>query len=228
MPKDSSGYRATLNALRDYFKQIELPVRSVQYDSWWYYKGPHSGIMLWEPVRLPASLRTIQLSMYRGSNPAHRLLANGVGQEPSTLGGDAVDGPPSSWYKFGLPTVTHSRFYEPANDYVTGKAPDLPPNASSWTWINASTATVSSSAEFFEHIFGRAQQGMGMVTYEQDFLTKSYESIPALQSELGLAKAWLSAMSHGAQATNVTLQYCMALPRHILQSASFPRVTHAR
>ena len=129
------------------------------------------------------------LNCLRGSNPAHGRLTNGVGQEPSTLGGDAEDGPPSSWYKFGLPTVTHSRFYEPDNDYVTGKAPDLPPNASRWTWINASTATVSSSAEFFEHIFGRAQQGMGMATYEQDFLTKSYESIPALQSELGLAKA---------------------------------------
>ena len=24
------------------------------------------------------------------------------------------------------------------------------------------------------------------------------------------------------------VQYCMALPRHILQTASFPRVTHAR
>ena len=26
----------------------------------------------------------------------------------------------------------------------------------------------------------------------------------------------------------MTVQYCMALPRHILQTASFPRVTHAR
>lgn len=103
----------------------------------------------------------------------------GVGQEPSTLGGDAVDGPPSSWYKFGLPTVTHSRFYEPTNDYVTGKAPDLPPDADQWVWINASTAAVSSSAEFFQHIFGRAQQGMGMATYEQDFLTKSVSTLAA-------------------------------------------------
>ena len=87
---------------------------------------------------------------------------------------------------------------------------------------------MSTSAGFFAHIYSRAQEGMGMVTYEQDFLTRSYESIPALQSEIGLAKAWLTAMSDGADAANVTLQYCMALPRHILQTASFKRVTHAR
>ena len=38
----------------------------------------------------------------------------------------------------------------------------------------------------------------------------------------------VQAMSDGAEQVNVTLQYCMALPRHMLQSASFPRVTHAR
>ena len=156
------------------------------------------------------------------------IVSHHMEQEPSTLGGDAVDGPPSSWYQLGLPTVTHSRFYEPTNDYITGKAPGLPPDASKWVWINGSDAAVSTSAEFFSHIFSRAQKGMGMATYEQDFLTKSYESIPALQSQVGLAKAWLAAMAHGAQVTNATLQYCMALPRHILQSASFQRVTHAR
>ena len=67
MPKDSTGYRATLNSLKDYFKQINLPVWSVQYDSWWYYKGVHSGIMLWEPVRQPADPRTFQLFGYRGN-----------------------------------------------------------------------------------------------------------------------------------------------------------------
>ena len=67
-----------------------------------------------------------------------------------------------------------------------------------------------------------------MITYEQDFLAKAYESCSPLQKQLGLAKAWLGAMSSAAEKINVTIQYCMALPRHILQSASFPRVTHAR
>jgi hypothetical protein len=49
-----------------------------------------------------------------------------------------------------------------------------------------------------------------------------------MQSIPGAAKEWLGAMAAAAEATNVTVQYCMSLPRHILQSASFPRVTQAR
>jgi hypothetical protein len=210
-PKGATGYVATLDALSKYFGEASLPIGALQYDSWWYYKGPNSGIMLWEP-------------------------------EPSTLGGDKVNGPPSSWYKSRVPTVTHSRYYEPENDYITLKAPGLPANASKWVWVTSDknsswlragfgaghAAAVSTSSGFFKHIYQRAQSGLGMVTYEQDFLTNSYESIPDLQGKVGLAKAWLTAMSDAADETNVTLQYCMSLPRHILQSASFKRVTHAR
>ena len=35
-------------------------------------------------------------------------------------------------------------------------------------------------------------------------------------------------MGNAATELDITIQYCMALPRHILQSAAFPRVTHAR
>jgi hypothetical protein len=209
-PKGATGYVATLDALSKYFKEASLPIGALQYDSWWYYKGPNSGVQLWEP-------------------------------EPSTLGGDKVNGPPSSWYKPSVPTVTHSRYYEPGNDYVTLKAPGLPADASEWVWVSSGNesqlrsatgaghpAAVSTSSGFFKHIYQRAQSGLGMVTYEQDFLTNSYESIPDLQSKVGLAKAWLTAMSDAAEETNVTVQYCMSLPRHILQSASFKRVTHAR
>ena len=104
--------------------------------------------------------------------------------EPSTLGGEAVDGPPSTWYKFALdsnplPTVTHSRYYEPTNDYITLKAPGLPPNASEWVWVSSDNssllgsgagsshdAAVSTSSGFFKHIYQRAKAGLGMVTCE--------------------------------------------------------------
>ena len=102
--------------------------------------------------------------------------------EPSTLGGGAVDGPPSTWYKFALggnplPTVTHSRYYEPTNDYITLKAPGLPANASEWVWVSSDNssllgsgsghaAAVSTSSGFFKHIYQRAKAGLGMVTCE--------------------------------------------------------------
>jgi hypothetical protein len=151
---------------------------------------------------------------------------------PSTLGGDLVNGPPASWFKLppSMATVTHSRFFQDDNEYVQGTAPGLPADHTNWSWyIDKQGGTaVSGDARFFEHIFSRAKEGLRMATYEQDFLTKQYESNAYLQSEPGAAKTWLAAMASAANSTNVTLQYCMALPRHILQTASFPRVTQAR
>ena len=62
----------------------------------------------------------------------------------------------------------------------------------------------------------------GQVTYEQDFLTNSYESIADLQGRVGLAKAWLAAMSDAADETNVTLQVS-----HSLQLQSLWRIPTA-
>jgi hypothetical protein len=190
--------------LIDYFQEIKLPIATVQYDSWWYYKGGISGIKLWEPM-------------------------------PSTLGGPAVNGEPSTWLNLPtLPTVLHSRFYQSDNEYILGTAPGLPADWKNWSWyIDTSGADgvgigVSYDERFFGHIFDRVKEGLSMATYEQDFLARQYESCAALQSEPGAGKKWLGAMSAAAESTNVTIQYCMALPRHILQSAAFPRVTHAR
>eukprot|EP01047_Picozoa_sp_COSAG01_P027782 COSAG01_NODE_1845_length_9070_cov_16.651806_1_plen_809_part_00 len=201
MPLDGTGYHQTMRQLLAYFKAIELPIAAVQYDSWWYYKGESAGIMLWEPM-------------------------------PSTLGGAELYGPPSSWLHLPdtVQAVTHSRFYQDNNMYLKGTAPGLPPDHRNWTWFvdRVGGVAVSADPRFFEHIFSRAKAGLQMATYEQDFLAKQYESCAPLQSEPGAGKSWLAAMAQAAEATNVTIQYCMALPRHILQSASFPRVTQAR
>lgn len=167
-------------------------------DSWWYYKGNQSGIALWEPM-------------------------------PSTLGGRAIHGEPTTWLRLpNMPTVTHSRWYQSDNEYITGTAPDLPSDAANWSWFVDTGVSVSHDSRFFRHIFRRAATGLGMVTYEQDFLSKQYEGCRALQQTPGAGRLWLKAMSDAADSENVTVQYCMALPRHLLQSASFPRVTQAR
>ena len=149
---------------------------------------------------------------------------------PSTLGGPDVHGDPTTWFQLegGLPTVTHSRFFDADNEYINGTAPGMGGARFGWIVDKGHNVAVSNDTAFFRHIFSRAKQGLGMATYEQDFLAKQYESVAVLQSTPGAAKSWLAAMAAGAEAEGVTVQYCMALPRHILQSASFPRVTHAR
>eukprot|EP00662_Eupelagonemidae_sp_cell21_P018224 gene18224-56905_t len=140
---------------------------------------------------------------------------------PSTLGGPAVHDPPSTWLPApnGWALVTHSRWFEADNEYVTGDAPGaaIRPHPG---------IAISTDKRFFRHIFSRAKE-WGMVTYEQDFLVTQYENSPTIQGVIGAGRSWLSAMSAAAESENVTIQYCMSLPRHILQSASFPRVTQA-
>ena len=199
-PQDGTGYRTTIQELQAYFASINLPIGAVQYDSWWYYKGTKEGIKLWEPM-------------------------------PSTVGGPDINGSPSTWLKLKhLPVVLHSRWYQDDNDYTLGTAPGLPAGSNNWSWfVDAAGGTaVSNDSRFFEHIFTRAQEGLGMATYEQDFLAKQYERNAHLRQRVGAGREWLSAMAVAAERRNVTVQYCMALPRHVLQSASFARVTQAR
>lgn len=194
-PQGATGYAATLDAIAARLQDLRVPVGVLQLDSWWYYKGSNDGVKLWEPM-------------------------------PSTLGGSAVHDPPSAWWPVpnGWALVTHSRWYEADNEYVTG---DAPGSNTSWRWIKDKGISISTDVAFFRHIFARAKQ-WGMATYEQDFLVTQYEKSPTLQGVVGAGRQWLGAMAAAAEAENVTIQYCMSLPRHILQSASFPRVTQAR
>ena len=46
-----------------------------------------------------------------------------------------------------------------------------------------------------------------------------------LQTSLTLGRDWLLQMATAAKEYNLTIQYCMANPRHALQSLEFPVVT---
>lgn len=54
MDNNTADYATTMLAVRDYHDSIRLPVRTQEWDSWWYYKGNTShggeagGVKLWE------------------------------------------------------------------------------------------------------------------------------------------------------------------------------------
>jgi len=47
-------------------------------------------------------------------------------------------------------------------------------------------------------------------------------------TNITLGKTWLKQMGRAALANNITLQYCMSLPRHVLQSLEIDAVTQIR
>lgn len=49
-----------------------------------------------------------------------------------------------------------------------------------------------------------------------------------LAEDLSLGERWLTEMGNAAEFNNITIQYCMSLPRHGLMSTQIPVVTQVR
>ena len=130
----------------------------MQYDSWWYYKGSHSGVNLWEPMPFTLGGRDVDGdpdTWFRFNDTMNTTTANHttvgseniVGSEntvsdntvrestanDNTVNGNTVNGKTSSNPKVSH-TVTHSRFFESDNAYILGTAPGLPPHWKTWKW----------------------------------------------------------------------------------------------
>ena len=67
-----------------------------------------------------------------------------------------------------------------------------------------------------------------MVTYEQDWLITVWDKMTVTKANVTAGADWLQAMSDAAQGLGITIQYCMPLPRHMLQSTAHQPVTNAR
>jgi hypothetical protein len=68
----------------------------------------------------------------------------------------------------------------------------------------------------------------GVVCYEQDWINEIYANSPELQSTLGVADAFADNMASAAQENNLSVQYCMALPRFFLQGSHYSNLTTIR
>ena len=52
---------------------------------------------------------------------------------------------------------------------------------------------------------------------EQDWQDRQFVQMTATHTDFGLAQRWLEQMGAAALTTNITIQYCMTLPRQLLQ-----------
>jgi hypothetical protein len=65
-------------------------------------------------------------------------------------------------------------------------------------------------------------------SYEQDWLWTQFMGMQATTRTARAADDFLSQMDAAAAVWNVSIQYCMALPRHALSASAFTSVTHIR
>ncbi|XP_065187086.1 uncharacterized protein LOC135817773 [Sycon ciliatum] len=123
----------------------------------------------------------------------------------------------SDW--LGLPLSLHNRWFAAKNNY-----------SADWFLVKeGQDCALPSSKELFDTIMSKtAKWGPGMFQYEQDWLVTTFERCAYSQTDIYASRNYLAYMAQGAADVNATVQYCMALPNHILQSTALQPVTLAR
>ncbi len=174
------GYPGTLIAVRDYFKQLGVPLAYMQLDSWWYPKGSSDS---WSAAGGEY--------VYAADK---KLFATGLPAFQSSL---------------ALPLITHARWIDPASPYQTQykMSNNVSTDPAFWGAIAAYLAT------------------SGVTVYEQDWLNQN--ALP-LTNNLVDQDAFMDSMASAMAARGVTMQYCMPLARHFLQSTKYDNLVTTR
>jgi len=185
LSEPGKNYAETMVDVYDYIKSIDLPVQYYQYDSWWYFKGSTSGLLLWEPKPdvFPDGIKALQQKM--GSKPI----------------------------------VLHNRWFENDTYYMTKMG---------YPFISESKGyAIPLSEEPFLYMMTKAKD-WGLIVYEQDWLVDQYLDMEATQTNVSIAHNWMTYMNNAATKVGLTIQMCMPLPGHILQSVLMSSVTQVR
>jgi hypothetical protein len=193
------GYAGTLEILANVFRDEHIPIRYLQLDSWWYHKTFTGPDGKIGKTKNP-KLPPGEWNRYGG------LLEYRADKAvlPDGLGGFHKD--------IGLPLITHNRWIDPASPYHD-------------TWQISGLAAVD--PKFWDHLMSDISSN-GVTCYEQDWLNEIYFHSPELQSTFGVGDAFADNMARAAKQNNVSLQYCMALPRFFLQGSRYPNLTTIR
>jgi len=114
------------------------------------------------------------------------------------------------------PLALHNRYFSPDNKYQQN-----------FSFIIEPTIALPTDEGLFTYIMSKAKT-WGMILYEQDWLVTTYLNMEATQNNVSNARNWLVNMGNAAKSLDLTIQYCMPLPLHILQTVEIPAVTQSR
>jgi hypothetical protein len=122
----------------------------------------------------------------------------------------------------GWPIVAHNRFF--STDTVYAKQ-----NGGKYDFIiDEGKIALPNDIQFWKDLLTNARDQWNLWTYEQDWLSTEYRGLQELEMDLNLGQTWLGQMGETAKELGLTIQYCMAYTRYIMQSVMIPTVTQAR
>jgi hypothetical protein len=197
------GYAGTLFAVRDYFQQHQIPVHYMQLDSWWYPKTFDS-------------VQKKEANKARAKDP--RLPAGSWNRYGGLLEFSGAkelfpDGLGAFQKQLAMPLVLHNRWIDPTSEYhnsykISGIAAVDP------KWWDKICSDIA---------------GWGAMTYEQDWNNWIYLKSPELSNTTWAGEAYMDGMANACHANNLTMQYCMVMPRFLMQGgAKYKNLTTVR
>ncbi|XP_067662761.1 uncharacterized protein [Haliotis asinina] len=122
--------------------------------------------------------------------------------------------------KTGLPISAHNRYWASDTTYARQ-------NGGKYYFLIENNKALPNDQTFWDDLISNGRK-WGLLTYEQDWLNVEFAGVPSLTYDAYLGETWLNQMGRGAAKNGVTIQYCMANSRHLLQGISIPAVTQAR
>ena len=203
----------------DYFRADEIPIRWMQYDSWFYEKGRGAGVKTWIPTekKFPSGPQAAyykhghQLQCHnRWWAPDNTYAKQNGGEYDFVIEPDGVTIPGPIEIEVEGPNgnpITIPILDE--NGY--SKGPFSLPNDDRF-WM-----------DFFKDV-----KTWGVESYLQDWMMDTYLFMNATQESTDFARNWLVNMGNAADAHDINIQYCLTLTRCGLQALEIPRVTQVR
>jgi hypothetical protein len=118
------------------------------------------------------------------------------------------DGLASFQQQVGLPLVTHARWIDPSSPLRSELA---------------FSGNVMTDPRYWSDVMSYLHSS-GVVTYEQDWLGAQAQPV----YDLSAPQQFMGNMAADASQDGLTLQYCMPLPRHVMQTVEYGDVTSMR
>ena len=137
--------------------------------------------------------------------------------------------PKEEFFSEGFPVVTQRTGWQLVahNRYWSADTPFAQQNGGQYEWVVQANSSMPIDVRFWNDLFtNRSSWGLSMLF--QDWLYTVSDGMDAINQQLGLGDRWLGAMANAAAQHDISVQYCMALARHLFQSLRYRAVTQIR
>ncbi|MHA1870421.1 MAG: hypothetical protein ACTSXF_05685, partial [Promethearchaeota archaeon] len=200
-PMKNKTMAETLLEVDKVLKELDVPIKYYNLDSWWYIKevssfkrkllgnlgrllggGLYGGTLRWEPDPETMNILPERLSELMDGKPfnAH-----------------------NRWFSAQTP------YREKFNFKVEGKR------------------AISTDPAFWDMMMQNCKK-WNILNYEQDWMHNQFKSFRPLRDNVDTAQKWLKTMATSAKKYDLTIEYCMSNPGIFLESLKYDNVTFIR